>query len=248
MAKSDEEKVKQFENAGGVEAKADETPAEESTNPTEEESQAVETAKEEPNSDETEETPEPLTKPYDWLKGSTPEEWVEELKTAYENSTNEALRLKQTPSTPVEAPAPPAPADPNAGVIAQMQAYLQSQTIQDFDKFAKGYPQAREPGEFDKFTKASQGAYQALTDILGRAPTNPELFENIAKLLNWQASDKTARKDQALKDSGASPSTVSSSKAVKSTNVTEAELAVAERFFPTQSREDILKGLAAVKK
>lgn len=253
MAKlTDEEKVKAFEG-GGVDATADETPEEESKPDEEEASQEVETAKEETNSDETEETPEPLTKPFPWLKGDKPEEWVEELKVAYENSTNEALRLNEVLKTQPTAQAAETPpptttqVDPNAAVIAQMQAYLQGQTIEAFDKFAKSYPQAREPGEFDKFTKASNGAYQALTDVLGRAPSNAELFENIAKFLNWQPSDKTARKDAALKDATASSSTVSTGKTVKSTNVTEEELRVAERFFPHQSREDIIKGLAQVK-
>lgn len=243
---TDEEKAAAFAK-GGVEEETPVEPPEEEPKPgAEEASQEVETAKEETNSNETEETPEPLTKPYPWLKGETPEQWVEELKVAYENSTNEALRLRQAPAAePQIDQAPQASAD--AAVIAQMQAYLQSQTIQAFDKFAKNYPQAREPGEFDKFSKASNGAYQALNDILGRAPTNPELFEKIAKLLDWQPSDKIARKDAALKDSTASSSTVSTSKAIKSAGISDEEMRVAERFFPNQTRDEIIKGLVQVK-
>lgn len=275
MAKlSDKEKVKAFEKAGGVEEETPvETPAEE-PNPTEEEaSQEVEgqtdtektaeeieaTETETPNEESPEETS-TLTKPFPWLKGETPEEWNEELKKAYENSTNEALTQKKRADDASalieeakkviantgteETPAPTAFDIDSHPAIQQLKAQQQVEMVKAFDDFTKSFPQARETDGFSQFEKASAGASQAFSAAFGRTPTYPELFEATANLLKWQPSDKTARKDAAIKEAASGSRTVSTSQPVKSSKVTEAQLGVARRLFPGQTDADIVKDLA----
>lgn len=157
-----------------------------------------------------------FTKPqgYEWVKGETLEEFNQNLITAYENSTKEALRLRQSAQAPAPStPAPTNPATPNQDFnnlpeIQMLRAEQQSKMIEAFDTFSAKYPQAKEPQSFDQFEKATGGASQAYVAAFGRVPTYPELFEKTANLLGWQPSDQnSAKKDAAIKDAAASTGT-----------------------------------------
>lgn len=226
----------------------DETP-EETPAPAEEE-----TTTEEP---EEETPPSTFTKPegYEWVKGDTLEEFNQNLITAYENSTKEALRLRQAaqPQAPAASPAPTG-GQPQFDInsipeIQMLRAEQQSKMIDAFDDFAKKYPQAREPQSFDQFEKASAGASQAFASAFGRVPTYPELFEKTAQLLGWQASDKnTARKDAAIKEAGASTGTSTPTAAPpKASPFSAKSLEIARRIPGNESKSDadLVKELTA---
>jgi len=262
---TDEEKVKQA--FGDVESsKQDETTEKPETGSEEEAKAEVEEKTEEAEKteeSESETTTEPLTKPFPWLKGETPEEWTKELQTAYENSTNEALRIKKerddyaqlieeakrvianqgkTEEKTAESTSPL-----QADTLPEIQYakdLMQRDLVTSFDEFAKQYPQAREPEGFAQIEKASPGAAQAFFATYGRMATYPELFEKTAALLGWQPSSDQGKRDQAIRDQTTSSQTTSSSKPVKTVKITDEQLAVARRLFPNESDEDIVKGLA----
>lgn len=266
---TDEEKAKKV-FTGVDDQKSDETDKEDTSTSTEEtqevdgqtEDEGTEASAEGESESETE-TTETLTKPFPWLKGETPDEWAKELAAAYENSTNEALRLKKQlddgsitveeakkiiatgkqESTATTQGAPALDLDSHPA-IQYMKSLEQREMVSAFDAFAKEYPQAREPDDFARFEKAASGASQAFTSVNGRAPTYPELFDATASLLKWQPAKDGARRDAAIKESASSQSSTSSTNPIKKTKLTEAQIAVAKRLFPNQSDEEIVKGLA----
>lgn len=188
------------------------------------EEQNEEQNSEESSSDSSEESKSTFTKPtgYEWVKGDTLEEFAQNLQVAYENSSKEALKLRQatqaTPTPPVnpenQTPANP-PANQDLSTLPEIQmlrAEQQSKMIGAFDEFVKEYPQAREPQSFDQLEKAMNGVSQAFTAANGRLPTYPELFKATADLLSWQPTDKNAgKKDAAIKEAGASTGTTQQS-------------------------------------
>ena len=204
MAKSpDEEKVaaalaKEVEPEKAAEPKEEETQPEPVDN--EPEAEAEQAKPEEA------EQPSTFTKPqgYEWVKGDTLAEFSENLRIAYENSTAEALRLRQAQAPPAPAPEASAPPATVAPELAYAQSLMQKDQIDSFNEFSTRYPQAREPEAFDKFSKALEGNSQAFLAANGRLPTYAELFEGTAHFLNWSPSDKSARKDAAIKDASVS--------------------------------------------
>lgn len=214
MAQTDEEKV-----AAAVAKEVEPEKAAE----TEEDQEQPEPAADEPaegteeEQDKPEETEEPeastFTKPegYEWVKGDNQDEFIQNLIVAYQNSSAEALRLRQA-TAPQPAPAAPAPeqsvqAPVASPELAYAQSMMQKDQIDSFEKFAEKFPQAREPGDFDRFSKALEGTSQAFLATNGRLPTYSELFEGTASFLQWSPSDKSARKDAAIKDASTSGNT-----------------------------------------
>lgn len=206
-----------------------------------------------------------LTKPFPWLKGETPEEWASELAKAYENSTNEALKLKKqlddgnitveqakqiianqstVPQTQATAAQPTF--DVNSHPALQYAAsQMEREMITAFDSFAKEYPQARDPQDFDRMTKAADGAALAFRAANGRMPSYSELYQATANLLGWQAASKSAKRDAAIKEGAASSQVTGGSKPpARKTEITESQLQVARRLFPNQSDEDLIKDLS----
>lgn len=154
-----------------------------------------------------EEEPSTFTKPqgFEWVKGETPEAFIENLIEAYKNSSGEALKLRDQLKN-AQTPAPPADTTgqtPDLNSLPEIQmlrAEQQTKMISAFDEFAEKYPQAREPDSFEKFQKASDGVAQAFVAANGRLATYPELFQGVAQVLGWQASN--AQRDAAIKAAG----------------------------------------------
>jgi len=258
MANStDEEKV--------ATALAKEVEPEKAAEPTEEPEQsepvANEPAEESKESQDKPESEEPeastFTKPqgYEWVKGDNSEEFIQNLIVAYQNSTAEALRLRQAPApapAPAEAPAA-APATPIAPELAYAQSMMQKDQIDSFEKFAERFPQAREPEAFDQFSKALEGSSQAFLASNGRLPTYSELFERTAGFLQWSPSDKSARKDAAIKEASTSGNTQAPGSAppkraqVDSPDVAKTVAILRSRpEYATKSDSELLKELSEV--
>jgi len=114
-----------------------------------------------------------------------------------------------------------------------------------FDEFAKEYPQARNQAEFQQFTNASAGVYQAFQQSRGRVPTYPELYQSIAGVLGWQPEQSTSKKDAAIKAAGSQGQVVSSSRPVaKQPRVTDAQVNAYRRMFPAKTQEEAVKELS----
>lgn len=192
------------------------------------------------------EQPSTFTKPqgYEWVKGETLEEFNQNLITAYENSTKEALKLRQQVQAPAAPATPPAPNENQFDInsvpeIQMLRAEQQSKMVEAFDGFSAKYPQAREPQSFDQFEKATAGASQAFVAAFGRVPTYPELFEKTAQLLGWQPSDKNAKKDAAIKDVAASTGTSqATSPPPKQSPFTAKQLEIARRTPGSERKTD----------
>lgn len=257
---TDEEKAKEMaKEVEGVKPDEAKAPSEEPTNQGEEAPAEPEEEAKKPATPE-EEAP-TFTKQFQNLKGDNWEEYGPELEKAYQNSTSEALKMKKElednaaivarAKALVDDGAKATPEDKaqfdinTLPEIQMLRAEQQSKMVEAFDTFAKTYPQAKDTDGFDQFQKASAGASQAFVAAYGRVPTYPELFEATANLLKWQPSDKNARKDAALKEAGSEGNTTNSApKQSPKTNVTEAQLAAAKRFFPNKSDSELVKELS----
>lgn len=206
MADSDEDKVKAALAKEVEDDNPDET-ADEGKDLTESTESQDESQKEESSSEEEQSSKvSTFTKPqgFEWVKGDTQEEFIAGLTEAYKNSTGEALRLKdqlKTATTPTDDKGQTTDLN-TLPEIQMLRAEQQSKMIEAFDEFAQKYPQAREPDSFEKFQKASDGVAQAFVAANGRLATYPELFNGVAQVLGWQASQ--AAKDAALKSATAS--------------------------------------------
>jgi hypothetical protein len=114
-----------------------------------------------------------------------------------------------------------------------------------FDDFKKEYPIVTEPGEFDRFTKVSNGVQQALTDELGRIPTWKELYAGIAGTLHWAPINPA--KDAAVKNAGVSTHTNSATlPPAKQPKVSDAQVDAYQKMFTSKTREEAIKELSEV--
>lgn len=243
---------------------------------TEENSEETESEEEQSTEDEEEaetEESKTFTKQFPNLKGETKDEYVKSLEEAYQNSTTEALRLKTVAddSAKLVDEAKRIIANANSGNgnnqvesgtetnpslltldsnpdVQYAKALREKDMVEAFDKFTKEYPQAREPDDFDRFQKASTGAYQAFEAGRGRKPTFGELYLTIANTLGWQPVTNSAKKDAAIKNATASSQTISSTQSTaKQPKVSDAEIDVYQRMFPSKDRATAVKELSEVK-
>jgi len=234
--------------------------------PEEAESEEEKPTEEEDESDKP--TDSTFTKQFPNLKGETPEEYLPELETAYDNSFKEALRLNEDnkrlrdenaqlktgqPVQAVVAPAVPAtPETPQSSPAYEDPALSYAKTLQTkdmidtFDTFKKQYPQVLDQADFDRFTKASDGVSVALTSALGRQPTYAELFPAIAGSLGWQATNPA--KDAAIKDNASSTRTPGSQSPArpKPAKVSDASVDAYLKMFTSKTREEAIKELSEV--
>lgn len=260
---TDEEKAQKLTE--GVETpKSEDEPQEteeESTNQEEEAPEESEVEEEKPAETEEEST---FTKQFQNLKGDSWEEYGQELEKAYQNSTAEAIRLKKQLDDNAQLverarallenseakPEDKAQFDISSlPEIQMLRAEQQSKTVEAFDAFAKKYPQARDfigtQEGLDKFGQVSQKVSEAFMALHGRIPTYPELFEKTAQQFDWQPSDKNAKKDAAIKESAVEGNTTNSAPKPKpKTNITEAQLEMARKFFPDKKDSELVKELS----
>lgn len=254
---TDEEKaqkmVEEVETPKGEDETKDQ--AEEATNQEEEATEESKEEEEKPAELEEEST---FTKQFTNLKGDSWEEYGPELEKAYQNSFGEGLKLNQQLQekdktiAELQAQISQPPAEQTTPLSSEAQAILDRakaredrEVVTAFAEFAKSYPQAQEIATNNELFKQFEVASTAVANALGAGTPYPELFEKTAQLLGWQPSDKNARKDAALKDAAAAPSTQNSApKSKPKTNVTEAQLEMAKKFFPNAKDSELVKELS----
>jgi len=267
MAKSDlsdEEKAKLV--LGDVEPEKADEPTKEDEASTEPETDAAAEDKSEESEEEasTEEEPETnaaptFTKQFPNFKSETLEGYVKELEQAYTNSTTEAIRLKReaearaaapvaAPPQPEVTPQPAPPAETNPDLL-YAKAMREREMNSAFEEFAKSYPNVRESADFDRFAAASDGVWQAYArSHNNQAPTFKQLYKGIADILDWEPVGKVSKKDNAIRNSGVSSSTVSATAPVpKQPNVSDKEVDIFLKMGLSKSPEEARKSIAEVK-
>ncbi len=130
--------------------------------------------------------------------------------------------------------------------IQYVKAIQQRDMRTAFDKFAEQYPQVREEENFRKFRDAATPMGQAFIAANGRDPTYEELFPMIAGAFAWVPADAEASRGQNLKENlaqGSSGNSGQSRPAPRGPKVTDAQVDVYLRMFPSKSRQDALKEL-----
>jgi cell division septum initiation protein DivIVA len=214
-----------------------------------------------------------FTKQFPNLKGETKDEYLASIETAYDNSFKESLRLfeenkqlkAQLAQAQVAAPPAPDPANPQAPIqppapqfdpatqslLDDVKAERSRSMLTAFDSFKQKYPQVLEQGNFDLFTKASDGVNTALTASQGYKPSWDQLFPAVAGSLGWQPIQDDSKKRAAIKENASATRTPASGAPQplppKKPKVSDAEIEAYQKMFTSKTREEAIKDLSEVK-
>lgn len=194
------------------------------------------------------------------IKGDTPEEYAKNLEIAYQNSTAEALRLKNqiepAPSTtPVDTPAPAenpttpatpaAPADPLT-LFAKQE--MDKQIDKAYTEFRKDYSQVEDTANYQNFSRTVGIMSKTILETEGRLASPEELYGMAATALKWEKTSQPTEKERlamTVKNNGssASPSSASNGKVVQRSKVTQAMIDMNKKMYPGKSDDEIRKEL-----
>lgn len=210
---------------------------------------AVEAETTVPNTDETVEAE--GIKPEATLTNEVPPEPAKDLnwyKTAYENSTTEAMRLKAELDKKVETPPPPAVLPPVTDeVLTPEQLYIRQKQNEEiteaFNDITTKYPDLKDKPTYDKFVAEANVLGRVIVETEKRFPSPKELYDKTVVIMGLQPDNSEAL-GSALKDSAATPRTVSGPAApAPQSKVTEAMIAMNLKMYPTKSRQEIIEEL-----
>jgi hypothetical protein len=207
-------------------ADADKLPAEEAENP-----------KEETATDGEEKSDPPLTT-------EVPSEHdLEWYKTAYEQSTKEALRLKGE----LDKKAPPVAPVTEVDNPTPEQMYLRTKIAEEtqaaFKPYLEQYSQLSNDDSYKEFVAESELLGRVFVEKNKRLPTPSELYSKTVASLGWKP-DTSDELGAALKDGAASARTPSAppTPAPKS-KVTDEMIAVNQKMYPNKTRAEIIEEL-----
>lgn len=195
---------------------------------------------------ESKEAPQTFTKGegFDWVKGETPEEAFENLKTAYQNSTAEALKWKRKAegkdTTTKQSSKEEAAID--SPILRQAERRELEAMNKEYDGFLGRYPSAHEPGNAEKLEKRVQSISKAIQEDENREPAFTEVLGLAAASLGWK-EDTSGKVAAAMKDAASSSTKSSSPKATSKSKVTPAQIKAAKKFMPGKSDAEIAKEL-----
>lgn len=211
-------------------------------------------SEEDEETDSDDDTPE-FVKQFSHIKGETPEEYARNLEIAYQNSTAEALRLKE-----LSEKAPPVadatkdddasddeitPADP---VSLFMKQKMDEEIDAAYADFSKQYTQVSDPAEYDKFTREVNTLSRTILASQGRMASPREVYSKAAVILDWKPQETAPSNEEkvgmALKDSAANTKTSSApKKKVTKSKVTDAMVQTNRLMYPDKSDDEIRKEL-----
>lgn len=218
-----------------VENESSDESADTKTKPNEDESEDTDEPDQKSDESEDEESP-TFTKKFLNIKGDTPEEYIANLEKSYENSTSEALRLKDAvkPKTDTEDDEESPPINPYE-LYAKRQ--MDKELVKTFNSFKKDYPQASDPVEYERFTKKVALISKATMDD-GELLDFPDLFRSAAGALGWEKETPVVDKvGQAIKNSGASSKTNSATKPTSKSKVTDGDIEVYRKLHGSDKPE-----------
>lgn len=200
--------------------------------------------------DDTEETPPTFTKQFENIQGDTPEEYARNLEVAYQNSTAEAIRLKQLnddkqaqgaaeaaqvadPATEEETTTP---VDP---VSLFMKQKMDEEINTAYTEFSKTYPRVTDPTDYQNFTRTVGQLSRTILDSEKRLAPPAELYSKAAIILGWNADTKSEDLGMAVKGNAASSKTTSAVNSTPKSKITEAQMALNRKMYPGKSDADI---------
>lgn len=202
-----------------------------------------ETESEEEKPEEKEEAKESFERKFKQFKGDTPEEYAQNLETAYENSTSEALKWKKIAEDLQSKEPDDQKIDP--GILYARQRMAED-IDKDIDDFGKDYPQLFDPVEHDKLQKKVGVLARAIREAENRQPSMKEVLELAAATLGWEKGSKGDDVAAAVKDGAATSKTSSKTKSSKKgAEITDAQMAAAKALFPDAKESELRKDLAA---
>lgn len=184
--------------------------------------------------------------PADATLTTEPEHDLAWYKTAYDNSTKEALRLKGELDKKVEPPAPVAPA-PSDDVLTPDQLYIRQKRQEEidaaFNEITDKYPSIKDPDTYKRFTAEASLVGKVIVESEQRSPSPKELYEKTAVILGL-TPDNSEAVGSALKDAAATPRTSSAPASPPSaTKVTEDMISTNLKMYPNKTRQEIIAEL-----
>lgn len=212
-----------------------------------EESSEPEVKPEEPAAESQEESA--FVKQFPNIKGDTPEEYAKNLEIAYQNSTKEALRLKELSEASRQSSSEEedAPVDP---VSLWVKQQLDEEITTAYTSFSKDFPQVTDADNYGAFTKTVGLVQQTIMSAEGRMAKPAELYKKAAIILGWEPVTTPTSEEKlgmALKDSAAvsnaSSKASSASGAVPKSKVTDKMVDTYKKMYPGKSDADIRKEL-----
>lgn len=176
------------------------------------------------------------------IKGDTPEEYAKNLEAAYQNSTAEALRLKDLTVAPKDdEDETQAPSLTDLYVKQELDTKMNTA----WGNVLKTYSEATDPFEYDKFTKTVAVINNTILQSEDRLAPPDELYSKAAVILGWEPNAPSAedKLKMAVKDSASSGKTSSATKKTSPTKVTDAMLSANRKMYPNKTDAEIRKEL-----
>lgn len=206
-------------------------------------------------SSEEEEEPK-FVKKFPQIKGDTFEDYAKNLEEAYDNSTAEYHRLRESQNQNEAAPSAGEESgeDRTSGTISPtdpLSLYAKQKMDEEIDiaytDFRKDFPQVTDKSNYDAFTREVQVMSKTIMESQGRLASPKELYNKAAIALGWERQPTVDSKEKltmALKDkSGSSKASGISKGAPKQPKISEAEIQANMKMYPAKTRQQIIKEL-----
>lgn len=243
--------------AGGVETskEEDETDkADESEKDSEEageddgqtDDQAEEAESEETDETESDEEEVEFVKKFPNVKGDTLEEYARNLEAAYDNSTAEFQRLRQSKVADGDEGEEDEQETKTDDLSDPVKLYMKQKMDEEistaFGKFSGLYSQVKSQADYAKFTRTVKTLSTTILQSEGRLAPPNELYSKAAVILGWEPDGKVDGKEKlgnAIKNRAAISKTNSSTKAAKSTSkVTDNQVKLARMMWAGSDKSD----------
>lgn len=170
---------------------------------------------------------------------------LEWYKTAYEQSTTEALRLKGELDKKVEAPpvTPVTETDDPTPEQMYLRTKIAEETQAAFKPYLERYSQLSDDANYKEFVAESELLGRVFVEKNKRLPTPSELYSKTVASLGWKP-DTSDELGAALKDGAASPRTPSTTPGpTPKSKVTDEMIAVNQKMYPNKTRAEIIEEL-----
>lgn len=165
-------------------------------------------------------------------------------KTAYENSTTEALRLKAELDKKVETLPE---VTPTGEVPTPEQLYIRQKQNEEitaaFSEVSAKYPQLKDKATYDKFVEQANVLGRVIVETDKRFPSPKELYDKTVVILGLQPDNSEAL-GAAIKTGAETPRTSSGPAAIpQKSKVTEEMITMNLKMYPKKSRQEIIEEL-----
>lgn len=186
------------------------------------------------------------------IKGDTVADYARNLEKAYQESTKEALRLKnladsnQTQTTKTDDKST-SEIDISNPLELYAKQKMDNEIAEAFQAFQKEYPQAV-PGsaEYNAFTNEVAVLSNTILQSQKRLASPQELYTKAAVILGWEKDSAPTGKEKlgmALKGQSAVSKTSSSTKIAPKSKVTAEMIAFNKKLYPDKSEDQLRKEL-----